>query len=469
MNTRSKNYIDAGVDIVHFDAQGDFPAEPDPDFDAAYGRPDIEGIFEAYSGPNPSNGVAWTNFSHYKRAMGAIGNSVYELPYVTAWPNTGNRYWSGRFPTYFGWAQHSGLGHVMPTRAMYESGSEWGVISPPNLATLQQRAVNSIMPGIKAQLSLINSVYELKDFKSYTKVIRRRWTRFRELTAHLPKRFWARETLQDLYRGWRAYLSSFGKLTPGSQTYLAAKQASGYFLEWKFNLSSVIRDVLSANKGLASFEKDLNRFITNVGRVQVGHWSSGFEAYPSSSRNSSYSLLSPVYPPLSVTSEIQSSSTSMDALFHAEVRYNYNMTNYEREHARALAYLDAFGVNLNPAIIWNAMKFTFLIDWIVGVSQYLDQFKVRNLEPRINILGGLWSVRYLRTTTWTKVHLAGYEGTNWTQALSMPSINETGYLRRTWMPGISSLTVSGLNVSEFTLGAALVIAVSRRKARKRKV
>lgn len=468
MNSRSKSYLDAGVDIVHFTPMGTFPPGPDPSFDAAYSRPEIVGIYEVYSGPNPSNKVMWTDFSHYKWVMGALGTSVYVLPFVTAWPNTGDRYWLGRFPTYFGWSQHSGLGHVMSPYGMYDSSLAWGVIQPPNLEDLKQRALNSIMPGIKAQMSLMNSVYELKDFKSYFKAIRKKYQRFRFLTAHLPKRFWGRQTLGDLYTGWKRFLAETKSLTPGSLTYQTAKQASGYFLEWKFNLSSVIRDVFSAKKALASFEKDLNRFITNEGRVRVGHWGTSVESVPSSQRETAYSIGPPMYPPLSVGSSIEATSSAVETLFHAEVRYNYNMTDYEREHARALAYLDAFGVNLNPAIIWNAMKFTFVIDWFIGVSQFLDQFKVRNLEPRVNILGALWSALHTRTTDWTKVHTAAYEGVQFTHSVSMPRVSEEGYLRRLWMPGISSLLASGLNVSEFTLGAALVIATSHRKARKRK-
>jgi hypothetical protein len=468
MNSRSKLAVVAGVDIVRFSATGNFqPPGSDPSFEAAYGRPDIEGLFEAYSGPNPSNHASWTNFSHYKRELGTIGTSVYELPYATAWPNSGSAYWIGRFPTYFGWERHTGLGHVLPTTPMYSSSSEWGIGAPSNLETLKQRAFTSIVPGIKAQLSLINSVYELKDFKGYFKAVGKRYSRFRELTAHLPKRFWAKQTLMDLYRGWYAYLRELQQLTPGSQAYLGAKKIAGYFLEWKFNLRSVISDVLHANGALASFEKDLNRFITNEGRVRTGHWGTSYEAAGPSSRTTSYSLGPPLYPNLWVGSSIESATSATEALFHVEIRYCYNLTGYQREHARILGYLDAFGVNLNPAIIWNALKFTFIIDWVIGVSQYLDQFKVRNLEPMVNILGALWSVRYSRTTTWDKVH-TGFDGMTYTQRISMPGVRESGYLRLIFSPGYSSLTTSGLSSSEFILGGALITALSRRKAKRKK-
>jgi hypothetical protein len=129
-----------------------------------------------------------------------------------------------------------------------------------------------------------------------------------------------------------------------------------------------------------------------------------------------------------------------------------------------LTLLDGLGLSLNPQIIWNAIPFTFLIDWVFGVSRWLGQFNVGNMDPVVNVLGALWSVKKTRSITWSKIH-ATEEGIACTEELSMPVINEVAYRRDLFMPGVSSIISSGLSSSEFTLGAALVTAISRRKAR----
>lgn len=126
-----------------------------------------------------------------------------------------------------------------------------------------------------------------------------------------------------------------------------------------------------------------------------------------------------------------------------------------------LGLLDALGVNSNPAILWNAVKYTFILDWVLGVGRYLDQFKRPLMEPLVNIHGALWSVSWNRRTEWSKTYFDDILGQE--VRVVMPAIEETAYGRHLFMPGKSSLTTSGLTSSEVILGGALLVARSRRK------
>jgi len=44
------------------------------------------------------------------------------------------------------------------------------------------------------------------------------------------------------------------------------------------------------------------------------------------------------------------------------------------------AILDALGVELNPVIVWDAVPFTFVIDWFFDVGSFLERFSVDTLE-----------------------------------------------------------------------------------------
>lgn len=50
------------------------------------------------------------------------------------------------------------------------------------------------------------------------------------------------------------------------------------------------------------------------------------------------------------------------------------------------ASLDTLGVELNPRIIWDAIPYSFVVDWFLGVGRYLDQFRVDALELPIVLL-----------------------------------------------------------------------------------
>lgn len=44
------------------------------------------------------------------------------------------------------------------------------------------------------------------------------------------------------------------------------------------------------------------------------------------------------------------------------------------------AYLDALGFELNPRIIWDAVPFTFVLDWFFGIGSWLERHKHDTLE-----------------------------------------------------------------------------------------
>jgi hypothetical protein len=159
--------------------------------------------------------------------------------------------------------------------------------------------------------------------------------------------------------------------------------------------------------------------------------------------------------------------TNGSAHFHAELQYNYYYYRYQVEHAQILALMDHLGLNLNPAIIWNAIPWSFVIDWLVGVSQWLSTQRLGNMDPKINIMQYLWSVTYQRDIYVTSKITSPlyYVGTGIpdasTESITHPVVSETAYRRVSGLPTVSLLTTSGLSPTEFSLGAALV--VSRRR------
>jgi hypothetical protein len=51
-------------------------------------------------------------------------------------------------------------------------------------------------------------------------------------------------------------------------------------------------------------------------------------------------------------------------------------------------YLDVLGVELNPRIIWDAIPFTFVLDWFFDVGSWLERHKFDTLELPVEFLAG---------------------------------------------------------------------------------
>jgi len=154
------------------------------------------------------------------------------------------------------------------------------------------------------------------------------------------------------------------------------------------------------------------------------------------------------------------------------MQYNYNYDAYQLEHARALSLLEAFGGNNLPLILWNAIPWSFVIDWLVGVNLWLadhGQIEGTGMVPKINICQYLWSIRRRRRTIVSSKITSPkfYAGTGSTetyppQYITHPVADETAYRRDVSLPSASSIVSSGLSFTEFTLGASLAILHKRK-------
>jgi hypothetical protein len=156
-----------------------------------------------------------------------------------------------------------------------------------------------------------------------------------------------------------------------------------------------------------------------------------------------------------------------DATFHAELKYSIYFLAYQRRYAEYLALLDALGVNLNPAIIWNALPWTFVIDWVINVSRWLDQWKVQNMEPIVLIHDALVSQRVVRTSYVNVTYHRDYPNSYNRlpkRRFNALKVTESAYRRQTGLPYVNdAITASGLSLKEISLASAL--AIVRRKRR----
>jgi hypothetical protein len=400
----------------------------------------------------PGPRTEWKDFEHYKMFVPPLPLSSPVLAptdiYTIGFDNSDHLYHILVHPDAMWAARTFGLSDDNPFEGLppFRSGTDVKgfVPLPTNFDELVNGAYAHMVPSMKSELSLVNSIIELRDFESLP----------RTLEAVKSFAFIGLKSLKS-FTG-KAFRSLFKK---------SSRVGSDAYLQLEFNILPTISDVLGINRALQNLEKRLNALVSSGARVRRRHFDYVWDEYQpyieQDSDNSVGYLPNPTAPITLKRTVIHDPSK-----FHAEIEYNLNFTQYQLEHARVLALLDRLGVNINPQIIWNAIPWSFLVDWVLGVSQWLKQFKVSNMEPQINIRRFLASVKRKRVVSFSvSTGNNGHAWVHYSSGVPGRTYIESAYRRQNVGLTLSPLLANGLTPKEVSLGAALVLAKRRRHRR----
>jgi hypothetical protein len=280
------------------------------------------------------------------------------------------------------------------------------------------------MPGIKPKLSLINSLIELKDLKTVKKTLL-------SVTALLKAVITKKKSLA------RATLSSVADV----------------FLQQEFNAKPLVRDVFNIYKALEDVRDQLDTLYRNELKYITGHWRIPLTEF--TSLDESKTIPGTYYG----GNLIRRVTDIRQAQFNVTIDYAYDLRGISRERALVDGMLDYLGVNLNPAIIWNAIPWSFVVDWVLRVSQWLNQMKLRNIEPYVVVYRSMYSVKIERQiSTFIRVNQNG------PSAVTAPvsTLYESAFCRSFFDPNIiRSLTWSDPTFPEFVLASALMASKAK--------
>jgi len=462
METRSRTRYDAPVsEEIHFkcrldDGAGGPPPRHVSEKVVTYNRDRSLTLYEeigqpTFILPERRRGL-WNDFEHYKVFRGEPSQSL-ARQYVYAecsdlYPHT---FIGSSVSSLFGypWPGYTGLsqgtiGFGDPGRptdglaGFYEKRLDGGFVpAPADLFALEDRALRQWIPAIKSELSILNSIWELRDFHS------------------LP------QTLTNIWRTLRGSLLDFSGRNTLRRTLRST--ADGY-LQNQFNLLPLLSDIVGLQRAISRIRAQINDLVTRSGRVQHMHFAYNWREFEDSVDHDDPFYIWPQNEVQGQISQYVNTRTTMHlpSKFHAEIEFNFNYSQYQIENALLYSVHDALGINLNPRILWNAIPWSFVVDWVIGVGRWLDHFKLTNMEPKINIRRYLWSIKRERRIYVTRNanHYANsYPGhSGYPQEAPIPVVIEQSYRRNNGYPRYSSLTANGLDSKEVTLGAALVIA-----------
>jgi hypothetical protein len=406
--------------------------------------PGYTSSYEAVTPNSSRDKRSWKTFHHYKRGVQpTVGVTARgsAFVHVNSFPHDFDTVASS-YPYAFYCNEFGAPGvHDSGLRKLFDPTMDFGFVpDPSDLNNLKQASLNSMMPQVKAKLSLVNSLIELKDFKS------------------LPK------TIGNIYKVSKS-IPSLWRNTSSTLRRLLHASADGY-LQTQFNILPLLSDIAGVRSALSSTLAQINKLVSEQGQTIKRHYRRPMDIDASDLQETTFTSggnYGSNYP-IGAVSHASRQVYTDKAIFHAEIVYNYNYTQYQVEHAQLFGLLDALGVNLNPAIIWNAIPWTFVVDWVLGISRWLNDRKLLNMEPVVNIQNYLWSITYRRRILVsrrleraTRFHEFTPNDTVTDHSISFPVVTESAYRRDVGLPSTSSIVSSGLSLKEFSLGAALVV------------
>lgn len=220
--------------------------------------------------------------------------------------------------------------------------------SDSDMGSFANRAFDIMRPSLEGGLSVPNMLYELKDFKSLWRTVANRG---------------------GLRKG-EAFPAYVKRMFPNWKQILAKSH-----LTWEFAIKPLISDVTALVEGLQKVQDQIKQFQSRAGKPQTRHYSEVVEftppsytwSYTTDNRGINY---------------IWSKTPKVEVTRCATMRYTYSIPTMDDMFSRIMAYAASFGFNpFRLSNYWNAIPWSFVVDWVVDIGDLLDKYLSRELVP----------------------------------------------------------------------------------------
>jgi len=247
------------------------------------------------------------------------------------------------------------------------------------------------------------------------------------------------DDVRTLFQAWKKSVS-------------LAKNVAGGYLNYKFGWKPTIGDLTDAVLGVRELQRKLKQFKALYGQVI----------------HERKVLLNSTTEKSGIVDVASDNRYVWKATLKQKVE---SFIYYSPQHIAALndfdekirGIIDTLGFELNPRIIWDALPFTFVIDWFFNVGKQLERFKIDALELPI-----LYTDSFLQYKQELKIesYLISDKNNNVSSTTFWPSwiTTEDCFVRFPILPDASVLTDLGFRAptkNQWTLLAALGTVLSK--------
>jgi hypothetical protein len=421
--------------------------------------PELKGIAtekETYGSIDPKllrKLVSWKPFQHYKRWVDYT-DKVPIMPYAVHGNVEGFdplivRIQKATQLTIDGYFDESSC--LFGVDPMFDEEAQ-EVVVPDYVETLKLRAVKALIPRVKTQVQLLNALWELKDFKN----LRRTAARLQSTMLALSQRY--AKTIEKVAAVVGGVSGSVADL----------------LLTTRFAVEPLAQDIEGLHKALVGSLGRMKRLMQSDGIPQVSYYSRLVdEDVPDETESISVTTQWHVAPILPLTEEdaafysdrwettlLRRVKTFRDE-FHAQLRFVARWSDSQHRYAEQLGLIDALGLSFNLKHVWDAIPWSFLVDWVANVGSFLDKFSHGALDPILTILDYSWSVKREREIYSSLIFIQdmgpSLASIPRDTIIDYPVVRETAYCRQPWRPSTNTLILSGLTSNEASLAGALVV------------
>lgn len=270
-----------------------------------------------------------------------------------------------------------------------------------NMLTLQEdfdlqharsRAWWTMQPRFEGEVSMLNFLFELKDFKDIIKFISkdngRVWSTFCKKAKQISQQF------QPHHR--KKVRDAGGDKLPITQISDTFNDVASLWLLKSLMLDPLIMDLTSIVAQAAVSARELqNEFKRDGSVVQKTHYSEML--YENRVIDYTYAESSSTF-----WAEHYRQST---AKFTATMQYTYD---YKMRSAKE-AFIKYWGLNGSVSAFWNAIPFSFLVDYVVGIGNAIHAMEI---DPNVD----LRVVQYCDSVLSQTYHAYGYRKSSRTHA-----------------------------------------------------
>lgn len=224
----------------------------------------------------------------------------------------------------------------------------------PKLDGMRRRAWWSMQPRFESEISMLNFIYELKDFRR---------------AAELLLRFAQGRIYGDLLQ-LKSILTRMGRLQKAAKdaaktSAAASKVWSDAWLQLQFNIKPLISDIIEIFKACNAVSEEVQAEFEQRGKdSQLTHYTEQLDhRYSGSWGNGNNRMY------FTGSRSLSTFTATMEYRYEYDLRTGWDLTKR------------VWGLELNAEVIWNATMFTFLVDYFLQVGKAIRNMQ---LDPNVH-------------------------------------------------------------------------------------
>jgi hypothetical protein len=303
--------------------------------------------------------------------------------------------------------------------------------TPLTLASFNARAFQAMEPSFEGDLHLTNFLLELVDIKRLL-MLASKW-----------------KGLVTNYMRTADYLSRRSTL---QQVKFVAKEVANGHLAMSFGIKPFIRDVMGMYSTLTGLSERITDFMARRGTPQVRHYRE--ELYDDVYEQDDGQIAS--------ANIFRKIVRSGKVTAWATMYYTYECPDIVTLGQKVDIYRDLLGLRFGFAQIWEAIPFSFVVDWFIKVQDFLEQLNKPLFKVSLTVTDYCISYKVDCLTESLISTTGATMGANVTNAVTA-SLKSSKYVRRVQAPnsGYSFINYGQYGRNQLALSASLAMGLTK--------